>query len=44
MANKDIGFETLKRFLKAMEGVAQIDKHPKMNGRFLDAYISPEKN
>ncbi len=44
MANKDVGFETIKKFLDAMEDIAQIDKQPKMNGRFLDAYISPIKN
>ena len=44
MANKDVGFETINKFLKSLEEVAQIDKEPKMNGRFLDAYISPIKN
>ncbi|NOQ50066.1 MAG: translation initiation factor IF-3 [Mycoplasmataceae bacterium] len=44
MANKEIGFETMKLFLKELESVAQIDKQPRLNGRFLDAYISPIKN
>ena len=44
MANKDVGFTTINKFLNSMEDIAQIDKQPKMNGRFLDAYISPIKN
>ena len=31
-------------FLDAIEEVAQIDRKPKINGRFLDAYISQIKN
>ncbi len=43
MANKDIGFETMKNFLKQLDDIAQVDKQPRLNGRFLDAYISPKK-
>ena len=44
MANKEVGFETISKFLDSVKDIAQIDKQPKMNGRFLDAYISPIKN
>jgi len=40
MANKDVGFQTMKNFLESISNVAQIDKPAKLNGRFLDAYIS----
>ncbi len=43
MANKDIGFETMKNFLDQLDEIAQVDKKPRLNGRFLDAYISPKK-
>lgn len=43
MANKQVGMDTINNFLEAMSDIAQIDKHPKMNGRFLDANISPIK-
>lgn len=44
MANQEVGLVTINKFLDSMEDIAQIDKRPKMTGRFLDAYISPEKN
>jgi len=43
MANKEVGFETMKKFLDSISELAQIDKPAKLNGRFLDAYISSTK-
>ena len=43
MANKEVGVETINKFLNELKDIAQIDRQPKMNGRFLDAYISPLK-
>ncbi len=43
MANKDVGFETIKKFIEGLEDIAVIDKRPKLNGRFLDAILSPIK-
>lgn len=44
MANKEVGLQTINNFLDQFEDIAQIDKRPKLTGRFLDAYISPIKN
>ena len=43
MANKEIGFSTMNKFLDSIKEVAKIDKPAKLNGRFLDAYISSLK-
>ena len=44
LMNKDKGFETMNFFLKEVEDVAKIEKEPKLNGRFYDAYLAPKKN
>ncbi len=43
ITNKEVGFNTINNFLKELSDIAQIDKAPKINGRFLDANISPKK-
>lgn len=43
MANKEVGIETINRFLVSLEDIAKVDKDPKMDGRFLNAMISPIK-
>lgn len=43
MANKDVGVSTINKFLDELSDIAQIDKRPKLTGRFLDSYISPIK-
>lgn len=44
MTNKEIGLQTINKFLKSLEDIAQIDSYPKQDGRFLNALISPIKN
>ena len=41
MANKEVGMETINRFIESLEDIAKIDKAPKMDGRFLNAMLSP---
>ncbi len=43
MSNKDVGLTTINNFLDSLKDIAQVDKEPKLNGRFLDANISPKK-
>ena len=42
LANKDIGRETLNKFVEALADIGKPDKNPKLiNGRFLDVLIMP---
>ena len=42
LANKDVGFTTINKFVEAIEDIAVIDKEPKLKGYFLDVYVSPK--
>jgi translation initiation factor IF-3 len=42
-ANREVGFATMDRALDTLKDVADIDKSPKLNGRFYDAYLAPKK-
>lgn len=43
MAHKEIGLETMKRFLALVEDVATVEKEPAMEGRHLFAFIVLKK-
>lgn len=44
LANKEVGFETLQKFVDSLAGVSTPDKPPKFNnGRFLDVLLMPTK-
>lgn len=43
MAHKEIGMETMKRFLALVEDVATVEKEPAMEGRHLFAFIVLKK-
>ena len=42
-ANKEFGMETMRRFLDLIGEEGTLEKEPKLNGRFYDAYLAPKK-
>ena len=40
MAHTELGVEVMKRFAAAMEGQANIDKQPKLEGRSMQMFLS----
>ncbi|MCR8613374.1 MAG: translation initiation factor IF-3 [Mycoplasma sp.] len=43
MARQELGHETLKKFYAEVEDIAQIQLDAKLNGRFLDMYLTIDK-
>nr|WP_084489757.1 translation initiation factor IF-3 [Mycoplasmopsis lipofaciens] len=45
LARQDLGYDTLDKFFKTLEDIADITKEPVLNNnRFLDMYLQPNKN
>ena len=43
MNHKEIGYKTMESFLDSISDIAQVDKRPKLQKNFYNAFVSPNK-